>query len=232
MQTPSRAMREPDEQPRDNAIDNGDQGAFLAPSLDGELARFWASETDAIQDLFPLLARLRVDSPVHRYGDLVFVSRYDDVKTVLTDRRRFSNEFMDDGAGRVQRLAASLSSDDRAKFSDLVELERMLTFHSDGAEHERRRRALHLLFTARRIAEFETVTQAYVEEVTRSIPTRRSTSHPPACSCHRGLSPTYLASRARTVAGWRGGWRRSRPTCTRHTVSRRPMRVPSISSRI
>ena len=138
-------------------------------SLDDELTRFWASEPDAIQDVFPFLARLREGSPVHVHGDLVFVSEHEDCKRVLTDRRRFSNEFMADHAGRVQRLGASVDADHREAFEQIVELERMLTFHSDGEEHDRRRRALHRLFTPTRVAQFEDVTQAYFDEVLAEI---------------------------------------------------------------
>ena len=93
---------------------------------------------------YPLYARLHAEAPVYKSPELGywFVSRYEDVKSVLTDAKRFSN------AGWDQLYMAQLPATARREFETL---DRHFDFPSlvsaDPPGHTRLRRLVHRAFT-------------------------------------------------------------------------------------
>jgi cytochrome P450 len=138
-------------------------------SLDERLTAFFASDPEAMQDPYPLLAELRETSPVHRFGQFVLVSGYDDVCEVLGDGRRFSNKTMEEGTARVVDARSTLTSAQCPMFEEFVSMERGMTFMADGEEHAQRRKTTVHLFTPSRIRALESLTQQYTDEILDAV---------------------------------------------------------------
>src|SRR5262245_61364232 len=74
---------------------------------------FSFSDPDFRRDPYPFYARMRRETPVFRLkegrrGDSFYVTRYDDVMTLLRDTERFVNNKRNAGH-QVSRLASALS---------------------------------------------------------------------------------------------------------------------------
>jgi cytochrome P450 len=132
--------------------------------LDRELSRLLASEPEAIQDPFPLYAHLREHAPVYRLGSKVFVSRHADAKAVLGNPEEFGNDFQGETAA-ITAYRDGLSAEHRRMFDAVKGRERMFLSETDGHAHRRRRKVAGHLFTPRRIAELEPLTQQIVDEM-------------------------------------------------------------------
>jgi cytochrome P450 len=133
--------------------------------LDSELGRLMASEHEAIQNPQRLYAGLRQHAPVHRVGSRVFVSRYAGVKEVLGRAEEFGNDFQGEGTAAISSLRESFSSGHRRMFDEVKGRERMFLTEIDGDAHRRRRRVAAHLFTPRRVAELQPLSQRFVDEV-------------------------------------------------------------------
>jgi cytochrome P450 len=137
--------------------------------LDDALDGLLASRPDAIADPYPVWNHVREQDPVHRHGPVVLVTRYDDVKRVIRDGESFSNLARKTGS-RVDALRSGLNELQAQAWQELSDFESLYLSRSDGEDHERRRRITHQAFTPRRIAELDTITRRYTNEMLDTAP--------------------------------------------------------------
>jgi cytochrome P450 PksS len=110
------------------------------------------------RDPYPFYAQMRCETPVFRTkqgrrGDSFYVTRYDDVMTVLRDTDRFVNNRRNAG-GRDSRLVSALT----------LGIDRTMVMQ-DGADHRRLRDLVHKAFTPARVAALESRIQRIVDEL-------------------------------------------------------------------
>lgn len=114
---------------------------------------------DVIADPYPVFQELREQSPVH-YSQVLggwVLTRYDDVKLAISDRR-FS-------ADRMRPFFAQLPSDQRQEFGALGDsISRWAVFH-DPPEHTRLRGLMNKAFTARAIERLEPRIRSIVDRL-------------------------------------------------------------------
>ncbi|MBI1295388.1 cytochrome P450 [bacterium] len=100
-------------------------------------------------DPFPIYARMREDDPICYHvgitgeNSLWFVSRYEDVQTVLREHRRF-----------VKNWRSTRTPEELAKLQPASELTQLLDHHmlnADGADHARLRSLVNKVFTTKMI---------------------------------------------------------------------------------
>lgn len=107
--------------------------------------QFDPTDRSVINDPFPILARLQREAPVH-WSDTArcwIVTRYDDCKTVLMDKR-FSS-------ARMKPFFAALSAEKRAKVANLESAVGLWAVFLDPPDHTRLRRLLNRGFTSRAV---------------------------------------------------------------------------------
>ncbi len=107
--------------------------------------KFDPSDRNIINNPFPVLARLQRDEPIH-WSDTArcwIVTRYDDCKAVLMDKR-FSS-------ARMKPFFESLSPDKRAKVANLESAVGLWAVFLDPPDHTRLRRLLNRGFTSRAV---------------------------------------------------------------------------------
>jgi cytochrome P450 len=148
-------------------------------ALDERVGRLLASDTELMQEPYPLLNELRDTAPVRRLGNYVLVSSYAEADRALRTPRLFSNRSMEEGTARVEDARRGLTSERSAKYDEFVAMERNMTFMSDGDEHVRRRKTSAHLFVAPRIRELETLTESYTSELLDSISGRSTVNLEP-----------------------------------------------------
>ncbi|HVW33210.1 MAG TPA: cytochrome P450 [Acidimicrobiia bacterium] len=116
--------------------------------LDDLVAELFGGDRGLIADPYPVYRRLREESPAHRYGPMVLVSRFDDVEAVFRDVERYSNVTQ---GSRTEALMAELPAADRPLFAELTAFEAMFMSRLDDPEHTRLRRLASRAFTPKRI---------------------------------------------------------------------------------
>ncbi|MBL4781260.1 MAG: cytochrome P450 [Porticoccaceae bacterium] len=107
--------------------------------------KFDPSDRNIINNPFPVLVRLQRDEPIH-WSDTArcwIVTRYDDCKAVLMDKR-FSS-------ARMKPFFESLSPDKRAKVANLESAVGLWAVFLDPPDHTRLRRLLNRGFTSRAV---------------------------------------------------------------------------------
>src|SRR4051794_28279970 len=146
----------------------GSMGAD-ALTIDEGLEALFASDPVAMADPWPLYARLREESPVHRAGPALLLSRWRDVRPLLRDGKRFSNSGMIRGT-RAQQVYASLPSEEhREAFREVSAFEAQIMSRSDDEVHDRLRRIAHRAFTPRRIAELGERATMYTDQLLAAV---------------------------------------------------------------
>jgi cytochrome P450 len=121
-------------------------------SLDDDLRSLFGCSPEALQNPYPLYDRLRVDAPVHRFGNLVVLSSYAGVKDVLLDPKHFP-QTPERGIGfDEEELLALLNEEERGLYRRLTAFDRTFMSHVDGQDHRRLRDAAKRAFTSRRVA--------------------------------------------------------------------------------
>jgi cytochrome P450 len=123
-----------------------------APStLDLEVERLFAGESDALANANHTWRRLREESPVYDYGPITLLSRYADVHAAFRSEHMSKNQYVE--GTWTEQLQAGLPEDSRKRLIELRSFEAMYVTRSSGEDHVRRRRVAHRAFTPRRIAE-------------------------------------------------------------------------------
>jgi cytochrome P450 len=93
---------------------------------------------------------------------VAMVTRYDDVRWAMRDQDRLSNRAMSEGR-RVEAARASMEADALAAFDEVIGFQANFVSRNDHEDHARLRRAAHLAFTPRKIAELEQSALTYVD---------------------------------------------------------------------
>src|ERR1700742_2243093 len=145
-----------------------------APTLDDELERYFAGE-EAVQDPYPLYARLREEAPVYLWRDT----------TVLLSKHRLVKEGFRDADVFRAREVRSVPRDDRRPGVDVTDLvapedrrlleevyayERNTISRMNGVRHRRVRRAAHRYFTPARIEAMRADMQAILDGLLAPLP--------------------------------------------------------------
>lgn len=119
---------------------------------------FSFSDADYRHDPYATYARWRRDKPIFRMkaglrGDSYFVTRYEDVQTLIKDADRFVNNRQNAGH-KPQRLMSFFS----------LGMDKALIMQ-DGVDHRRLRNLVHLAFTPGRVASLEPRAQTLVDDL-------------------------------------------------------------------
>ena len=115
------------------------------PSLQERVHRFFALDEEMLADPYPLYKEMRETQPVMRVGNAVAVSRYDDVKQIFRDPRRFSSNRQQ--GTRVTEKRASLEGAALDKYDAMLRHERGQIGLQDMPEHTRLRRFVNQAFS-------------------------------------------------------------------------------------
>ena len=127
--------------------------AVSSLSLDEEVTALFDGQR--LEDPFPVWNRLREEAPVYVGGDMVILSRYDDVKTMLPDKERYSAKQYTEGS-RPEAIFATFSEETRQMIYEKAASEgHGGVSGKDEADHQRLRGIAHRFFTPRRIRQME-----------------------------------------------------------------------------
>lgn len=118
--------------------------------LQARMNRFFALDEKMLADPYALYSEMRDTQPVMRVGNVVAVSRYDDVKQILRDPLNFSSNRTQ--GSRVTMRRASLAGSDLDKYDALLRHERGQIGLQDMPGHTRLRRFVNQVFSAATIA--------------------------------------------------------------------------------
>src|SRR6266536_2711029 len=125
--------------------------------------RYDPRRDEIIADPFPSYQLLRAEDPVHWSAVLGgwVLTRYDDVKSALLDRR-FS-------ADRITPFAKHLSADSHAAIADLLQGLGDWAVFTDPPKHTRLRGVMNTAFTSRAIESREPIIQSIVDRLLDAI---------------------------------------------------------------
>ena len=139
--------------------------AVDAPALREEFALLLSGDPEAVQDPYPLYARLRDEAPVFAFDETtVIVTRHELAKTVYRENARFPNPGSRGamfGAAR-RRL---LSPEEEKLYDQVIEFESRYLSRMNGETHRRARSAGQRAFTPKRIAELRETTAHLIEDL-------------------------------------------------------------------
>lgn len=128
-------------------------------SLDERLSALIESRPEAIVDPYPLFHELLEESPVHRLGPTVVLTRFDDVKLAVREFERMSSQAYRVGS-RAKQILAGLDPHQAEAFNAVSNFEAMYISRADGGVHGRLRDISMRPFGVRRMALMrETITQ-------------------------------------------------------------------------
>ena len=105
---------------------------------------------------------MREESPVHRFGRYVYLTRYADIHAALKDTRRFSKV---PAPTRVEQVVAELPPAEAAGFREVLDYEAAQMNRKDDPDHARLRRIAHRAFTPRWVASMEATIQRLTDEL-------------------------------------------------------------------
>jgi len=138
--------------------------AVTEQSLRERLESLFASEPDTIADSAEILRSVRERGPLYELGEMVLVTRYDDVKAVISDSVGYGSDAKRSGS-RAQAIRASLTPEEQLAFDEVVEFEGLYVSRADGEMHDRLRAVAHRAFTPKRIALVASAAQEYADEL-------------------------------------------------------------------
>jgi cytochrome P450 len=133
-------------------------------SLDDRLTALIESRPEAIANPYPLYHELLEESPVHRLGPTVIVSRYDDVKLAIREFQRMSVQAYRVGS-RAMEIRSRLAPDEARAFDEVSAFEAMYISRSDGDVHQELRDIAMRPFGPRRIGEMRATIVGYLDEL-------------------------------------------------------------------
>jgi hypothetical protein len=145
-------------------------------TLDEALQRLFASDAETVANPYPVFARLRAQSPVHRFGPIVLVSRYADCKSIILDPAGYSSQMQRRGTSRTEAARDAVPEDARSLFDDVLSIETRWMTQSDGEDHRRRRDIMRRAFTPRRIGLLGESAQRYTDATLEEMAERGGVS--------------------------------------------------------
>lgn len=133
-------------------------------SLDDEIAALF--EGKHLEDPFPIWNRLRKEAPVFSGDRMVILSRYADVKAMLTDDKRYSaRKGRYSIRSRPEEIAAALPDETRRMWQEMIAHNSASLSEKDGADHDRLRGIAHRFFTPGRMRSMEGVIQGFWDDL-------------------------------------------------------------------
>jgi cytochrome P450 len=137
----------------------------VTPSIENELTALF--EGQRLEDPYSVWNRARETAPVIRLPSIVLVTRFDQVKALLSDEDRLSSEFFIRGT-QAEKVRQSFSAEGQRMWQEMAEYDRDFLVRMQGEKHERVRRVAHRFFTAKRIREltdaFQNITNDLIDE--------------------------------------------------------------------
>ena len=128
------------------------------------LEALFASEPDTIAEGAEILRSVREQAPLYELGEMVLVTRYDDVKAVISDSVRYGSDAKRSGS-RARAIRASLTPEQQLAFDEVVDFEGRDVGRADGEMHYRLRAVAQRAFTPKRIALLASAAQRYADEL-------------------------------------------------------------------
>jgi hypothetical protein len=119
-------------------------------SLRDRVNRFYALDEEMLANPYTLYSEMREAEPVMRVGNVVAVSRYDDIKRIFRDPKTFSSNRTQ--GTRVTRKRASLEGSALDRYDALLRHERGQIGLQDMPGHTRLRRFVNAVFSPATIA--------------------------------------------------------------------------------
>jgi cytochrome P450 len=137
-------------------------------SLEDDFADWLQSHPRIVADPYPFFARLRREAPVHREGDLLVFSRYEDCQAIAlnpdlwkTDGERYDYGGLD---------PASLAPEQKSKLSELFQMERLALNKTEGAQHDRIRMLVQRAFTPKSVEALSAPLQRIADDLLDEAP--------------------------------------------------------------
>jgi cytochrome P450 len=146
--------------------DERDTPRLLGATLDEELDSFLRGDAATISWPYSMFQRLRENHPIYYYdaGPATVLTRYRDVKAIISDAERISNDGYRHGP-LAQRTLEKLPVEDHPLFHQVMDFEGTYISRTDGDQHARLRRIAGRLFTPRRIAVLRDSVEAHVNDL-------------------------------------------------------------------
>ena len=140
------------------------------PAVVEDLDALLRGDAAALANRFPIYDRLRDATPVLVHDGVVYVSRHEDVRAVLSDPVTFSS--VRGHAARAGRRTTPMSSREQAQVEELSTLLAAWMNENDDPRHAELRRIVASAFTPRRIAEMRAQIQRFVDELLAAADSR------------------------------------------------------------
>jgi cytochrome P450 len=135
-----------------------------AANYAGALAdRLFRLEPEALADPYPAYAALRADLPVHRWGPMVVVARYEDVKQALRDTEALSSVRTD--GSRVALVREGITPEQNRKLDAVLANEDLWLVQLDDPEHARLQRFVKAAFSRPRILKMRDRIQEFCDDL-------------------------------------------------------------------
>ena len=131
----------------------------VAAPLADELDDLFSGRQDLVADPYPLLRRLRNESPVLRCGPYTVVSGYRDVSGILQNPHAIKVY------ARAESFIASAPEEKRHLAVELIDWYRTWLSQSNGDKHRRLRSLVHQAFTPRTIGAIQKDVETTVNEL-------------------------------------------------------------------
>lgn len=139
-------------------------------TLDERLERYFASDPAAIHDPAPLFEDVRAAGRAVAHGPMVIVTGHQDVKELIRDDARLSNQW-GQGGTRAAAIRARLAPEAQHAFDEVAAFEANFLSRTDGEQHERLRAVVHRAFTPRAIAALTDAVVGYTDALLGELDT-------------------------------------------------------------
>src|SRR6202008_2657610 len=109
------------------------------------------SKSEAMDASIELFRDIRAAARVYEHGPMLLLTHSEDVKSVIRDGERLSNQASKEGT-RAEAIRARLSDGGKEAFDEVSAFEQNFLSRTDNEQHDRMRQIMHRVFTPRRIA--------------------------------------------------------------------------------
>ena len=133
-------------------------------ALEADVTAFLEGDAEVHEDPYRLYAQLREHAPVYAHGAYTVISRYEDVRSVYLDHRRFKKNYFAQGT-YADEVRARIPPDLADLYQEVDEFESLFISRADDEVHARLRRIAHRAFTPRMVADLE----GYVRRCTTEL---------------------------------------------------------------
>lgn len=119
--------------------------------------------------MYGLFHRLQKESPVHRFGPYVIVSRFDGVLSAIRDPTTFSSMT---GGSRIAAIESQMLPSDLRTYRAIRSFESLHMVRRDDPDHARLRRTAHRLFKPAAVAGMATALEGITDTLVAAWPAR------------------------------------------------------------